>query len=180
MAERLPAGAAARIARALDDGDGPAVLAEDDGEPGEPAIATALSDRLALHVDLTGLSIRDLALDDDASATDARARLAAVRVPDAALDTLGEAAAAFGVAGVRPLLQSVHAARALAALAGRADVDDSDLLVAARLVLAPRATRLPLPPETSAEPPPRRRPATRLIPPRRPATPRSPTVSSTP
>jgi magnesium chelatase subunit D len=61
-------------------------------------------------------------------------------------------AMALGVAGVRACQFALAAARAGAALAGRYEVDERDLDLAARLVLSPRATQIPAPPEEPEAP----------------------------
>jgi magnesium chelatase subunit D len=75
-----------------------------------------------------------------------------------ALETLAATALAFGIDSARATLFALRAARALAALAGRDAVEDADVLTAARLVLMPRATRMPAPPDAAEpeaeEPPP--------------------------
>ena len=65
------------------------------------------------------------------------------------------AALSLGVHSLRSTVLAVRAARAAAALAGRDHVIAGDAAIAARLVLAARATMLPVPPEESpAEPEP--------------------------
>jgi len=166
MAERLSAAHAGRLAAALDRGevgferDGlsarwPArfgVLACDEGGEDDPALAATLIDRLAFHVDLRPLSLRDCGpaetrAADAAEVAAARALLPEVSLDDRVLQALCGTALALGVPGLRASQHAVRAARAAAALAGRASVNDDDALLAARLVLAPRATRLPLAPE---------------------------------
>jgi magnesium chelatase subunit D len=61
----------------------------------------------------------------------------------AAIDTLCATAFAFGIDSARAAVFAVRAARGCAALAGR-NVGDDDIATAARLVLGPRATRLPM------------------------------------
>jgi magnesium chelatase subunit D len=70
-----------------------------------------------------------------------------VQASEQALGALVQAAQALGIGSLRVPLMALRVARAAAALAGRLEVDDSDLGVAARLVLAPRATRMPPAPE---------------------------------
>jgi len=85
----------------------------------------------------------------------ARARLPAVTVDDGTRDALCAAALALGAGSMRASLFALRAARAAAALDGRDRVSTEDAELAARLVLGPRATRMPAPPdaEPPAEPP---------------------------
>jgi magnesium chelatase subunit D len=167
MAERLSAATAARLASALDHGevgferDGigrrwPArfgVIAFDEGREDDPALPPALADRLAFHADIGMLSWRDV---DDApvGAADvqaARQRLGAVTLAEPVTTALCGTAMRLGVASMRASLMALRAARALAALHGHAEVQEDDARLAARLVLAPRATVAPAQPEPPAE-----------------------------
>lgn len=172
MAERLPTNLTALLAAALDQGqlalerDGVGallpcrvgVVALDEGLDDE-ATPLALSERLAMHVDL-----REVAPRSEPSrhpnamrVAAARARLANVEVADALVEVLCQAALALGVPSVRSPLLAVAIARAHAALEGRVAVEEDDVAVAARLVLGPRATRVPEPaPDDAADdsPPP--------------------------
>ncbi len=89
----------------------------------------------------------------------ARTLLPAVQISDLHLHQLAEAALAFGIEGQRADLFACRVALAAAALEGRDLVEQDDLELAVRLVLLPRATRLPLaadaePDSPPAEPPP--------------------------
>jgi magnesium chelatase subunit D len=74
-----------------------------------------------------------------------------VHATPAAVEALVGAASALGVASARADWQALCAARIFAALRRHTDVQADDAALAARLVLAPRATRLP--PSDAAPPP---------------------------
>ncbi|MCS6988290.1 MAG: magnesium chelatase ATPase subunit D [Chloroherpetonaceae bacterium] len=84
----------------------------------------------------------------------AREALPRVEIRDEEISGLVQTALALGVEGNRADVFAVKAALASAALAGRLDVDEDDLKLAARLVLLPRATRIPEREETERRPPP--------------------------
>lgn len=71
-------------------------------------------------------------------------------IDDRQLETLVATAAALGVDSMRAPLFAIRAARASARLDGRGAASDEDLALAARLVLGPRATRLPSEPDAPA------------------------------
>ncbi|HEY8565961.1 MAG TPA: magnesium chelatase subunit D [Beijerinckiaceae bacterium] len=167
MAERVQPGTAAILAAALDqaevaserDGFGSrararfGLVALDEGVEDE-RLPAALLDRLAFAPDLAEVSLRDG--DGEGVATpaqimEARACLdRGVGVPPDTVAALCAAAHALGVTSLRAPLLALRAARAAAALAGRDDATPDDVALAARLVLAPRATQLPSPAETDA------------------------------
>ena len=155
MAERMPSALSGRLALALDDPGyrlGLVLLAEP-VEPGEAA-PEALSDRLALHVGLDPLSMRDI---DDGDwdredITRARALLPRVTVPEDAVLAVTRVAAELGIGSLRPAAAALRATRALAALAGRTGASAEDVAEAAALVLAPRARALPQEPEEETPP----------------------------
>ncbi len=152
MAERCPSGMAARLAGALDKGAGPLVTLDEAAEPDE-GLASALADRLGLFVDLDGIVFSDTAaIDlDPAKLADARALLSTVTLPKDALARLTTAAAALGITSLRAPLLALAAARAHAALSGRAKITDDDLSAASAAVYAHRAIPQA---EQPAEPPP--------------------------
>jgi len=175
MAERLPEGTAAKLAAVIDAGevvlerDGIAqrtpsrfgVVALDEGLAEDERPPATLVDRLAFLLDLSTIDHRDIietpyGADDIA---EARARLPRVTVGDNMLEALCGTGLALGVDSIRGSLLAVKVARAAAALAGHDTVEPADAQLAARLVLAPRATRMPMmepPPDQQApeEPPP--------------------------
>lgn len=160
MAERMTPGTAAHIAAAMDAGEitverdglgltAPArfgIIAFDEGIEAEEHPPRALLDRLAFHLDLTHVRLNDL-VSSDADGVDidaAREMLPSVEAPEASIETLCAAAMALGIGSVRAAHLALKAARANAALEERSMVEDEDLVAAARLVLAPRATQLPM------------------------------------
>jgi magnesium chelatase subunit D len=154
MAERVKPGLAARLAGALDAGQGLSLIALDEGAEPEERLPSALADRLAIHLDLAeqGLTASpELALDMEALA-EARALLPRVTLPDGAIAELAEVAARLGIDSLRAPLQALAVARASAALSGEDCVESTDLMLAVELVLAPRATRFPETQESEPEP----------------------------
>jgi magnesium chelatase subunit D len=171
MAERLEPGITGRLAAVLDAGelhverDGLAlriqsrfgVIALDEGADDSECAPPALLDRLAFHLALDQIALGDAAEESMLAETvaAARARLSSTEVAGPVLQALCGTAAALGIASIRPSLLAVRAARGIAALAGRTKVSQEDAARAARLVLAPRATMMPMPePDQSSESPP--------------------------
>lgn len=170
MAERLPVGTAARLAAVLDqrevgferDGSSQrwpcriAVVAFDEGSADDAPVPANLADRLAFRIDLSALSLRDCgapaAHADDIET--ARLRCSGITLSDELAQALCGIAMRLGVASLRASVLALRAARAVAALAGHAEVQEDDALMAARLVLAPRATVIPGSNEPAADEPP--------------------------
>lgn len=150
MAERIGEGTAARIAGVLDTGrveDAPArfaVVALDDGVD-EEAPPQSLIERLAFRIDLS--QVRAVPAADSPMRGGAEQDAA----PIDPFDTLAKAALALGVHSARGEIFALRAAWASARLAGREHIVAEDVIRAIRLVLAPRATRLPAPPEAEDE-----------------------------
>ncbi len=161
MAERITPLLAARLNAAMDRGeivlerDGlhqrvPArfgMVLLDEGAQADEAAPDSIADRLAFRADLDGIALGDAELPEDAAdgMAEARAVLADIAVPDDAIDSLTGVALALGIASLRAPMLALGAARSAAALALKSDVDEDDIALAARLVLAPRATRMPVP-----------------------------------
>ena len=165
MAERLPACVAGPLCAALDTGtiaverDGLALrLASsfaavllDEGVEAERAPA-AVVERLAFLIDLDGArpDSGDDPMPTGADIAAARERFGAVAVDDAMMEALCGVGLALGVDSLRVSSLALRAARAAAALAGRDRVAAEDVTLAATLVVAPRATRVP--PQAVPEP----------------------------
>lgn len=154
MADRLSDAVAGRIVAAMDGGgDGGGgrclVVALDDGIGPDEGPPAALLERLAFRIDLH--DARPIAaMPDEADCMDA----GTPPTPDAVLATLVATATALGIETARAPLFALRAARAAALSAGRDAIGNQDLMLAARLVLAPRATRLLAEPPDDAPPPP--------------------------
>ncbi len=164
MAERWSPAAAAPVASALDRGEvvlerdgmtarSPSrfgLIALDESASDEPGPPTILMDRLAFHLNLNEIGLDALSGPAHAGATlaDAR-RLIANRQPADTTITraLCHAACELGIGSLRAPVLALAVAAAHAAYSGRAHIIADDAAVAARLVLAPRATRFPAPPE---------------------------------
>lgn len=168
MAERMSLSSAARFGSVLDTGmvalqrDGLdtsakaslGLVALDEGASDDEQMPAGLADRLAFRL-LMG------AQDEDEEGPEwtaqevlnARQRLSHVTIDDEAVQALCAAALALGIDSLRASVFAVRVARAAAALAGSNTVEEEHTGVAARLVLAPRATRLPpaAPPENEAQ-----------------------------
>ncbi|WP_077001893.1 magnesium chelatase subunit D [Variovorax sp. KK3] len=166
MAERLSPRTAAQLAAVLDtqqvqvqrDGLGRChaarigLIALDEGIGVDERLPDALRDRLAFGLDL---GFAPACIDASADGwtrthiADARRLLPTVAVQADVVEALCAAALALGVDSLRGSVLALRAARAHAALQGRAEAEVSDAALAARLVLLPRATMLP---DTGSDP----------------------------
>ena len=167
MAERVGRSTAAYLSTALDNGeiqverDGITartlarigVVALDEGANEEEQVPHTLLDRFAFLLDLGDIRYTEAMPSDidPGQIQSARHRLAAIEVDDEAIEALCGTALALGVDSLRSSLAAFRVARASAALAGRDRVESADVSAAARLVLAPRATRIPMPEQPEEE-----------------------------
>lgn len=159
MAERLSSHTAACLNCALDEGEVAlpregvtlrfdariGVVALDEGISEDEFLPHSLLDRLALLLDFSAFHTR-FALEPLHSAEDicaARDLLPQVETPPEVLEALCATALALGAGSPRVGVLACRVARIAAALDGRVVVNDEDASLAGRLVLAPRATRLP-------------------------------------
>jgi magnesium chelatase subunit D len=120
------------------------VIALDEGLEDEFASA-ALCDRLGFHIDLNDISVRDAGevLIDAQKILSARDRLWTLKADADQVGALCAAAAALGISSLRAPLLAIRVACAAAALAAHGAIEQADIAVAARLVLAPRALVFP-------------------------------------
>ena len=153
MAERLSPQHAGKILAQLDHGAPLTLIALDEGILDE-APPKNLTERLAFTID--ALPEAGAAWPDAEQIRIARENLAAVHAPEHAINHLCTLALAFGVHSARAELFALRAARASAAFSGRDTIETPDIELAAKLILLPRATRLPAPetePESPESPP---------------------------
>lgn len=149
MAERLSDATAGRLAAAIDAGNTRflAVALDDGVEPEEHAPA-ALAERLAFRVDLSNMSYRHPGPVPRPAVRPPKLPRVEKRTPgrddEDVIATLIVTAVALGIDSARAPLFALKAARAAAWLSGRTSIADEDVILAARLVLAPRATRVPM------------------------------------
>ncbi|MDP5086655.1 MAG: magnesium chelatase subunit D [Yoonia sp.] len=143
MAERATTSLAARLAVTLDKSQLHCLIALDEGAEPDEVLNPKLAERLAFNADLSNVSIADAEPAEPIDIDAARAQLARVTHGLDVLERAARIAAQFGIDSMRAPLFTLRAARALAALLGKASVDDKDLEVACALTLAHRATQMP-------------------------------------
>lgn len=150
MAERCPPSVGARIAAALDSDMGAAdqgrllVIALEEGIEREERAPDVLGERLAFSLDFDTTRSKPGAIPARGAVSVARKQLSDMKAtPDSVIESICAAAAALGVGSPRAALFTLRAARAAAALSGRASIAQTDLEMAARIVLAPRASIAP-------------------------------------
>lgn len=139
MAERMDTSVAGRLVQALDEGKAALVLL-DDSLDNDDAPPTSLMERAAFRCDLAASRQWQGVALPPAPAAPLRG---VTLLDERQLRALATTAALLGVEDVRALIFAEAAARGAALLAGREVAEDADLATAVRLVLAPRATRIP-------------------------------------
>ena len=164
LIERMPVATQARLGAVLDTGvaqvlrDGVCaafdaeftLIAIDESEEDVWGVAAPLRDRLALVLD-GDVRVDESMLPPASLIQSARAMVAQVHASDEVMIGIGTLCVAFGIVSERAARQALWAARALAALDERLVVEESDIALAAQLVLMPRATRVPAPPPDEDE-----------------------------
>ncbi|OYU35902.1 magnesium chelatase subunit D [Novosphingobium sp. PASSN1] len=162
LAERITPALAGSVAQALDHADAAqrfGLVLLDDGAERDEVPPLSLTERVAFACDLGTTAPAGLAAIELPAPLASPADLPACTAEG--LEALAAVSLALGVDSGRALRFAALAAGASARLDGRDVVRESDLAAAARLVLSPRATRLPPPPpedqaedETPPPPPP--------------------------
>jgi magnesium chelatase subunit D len=168
MAERVSANVAARLTAVMDTGfvtlarDGIelrhatkfGVVMLDEGLDDSEHAPVALLDRLAFQLDLSRMTMRDIVAEtliDLEQIVAARALMPNVRANEEQIKVLCVTAQVLGIASIRASMAALRVACVSAALDGREMVNGDDVALAARLVLAPRATQMPATEEDESE-----------------------------
>lgn len=152
MAERMTPELVGHMCAVLDDGvvateregaslRSPArlgVLAFDESAEGEEGVSENLVERLSMRVDLEGLAVADVEAELEPLPGEDGLEADLIRM-------CCQAAEAFGIASLRAPMMAARVAKASAALDGRELACASDFAFALRVVLIPRATRVPAP-----------------------------------
>ena len=172
MAERMSDASAGRIAAVIDGGETRFLMVVfDDGIEAEELPPAAILERVAFRIDLSNFSLERGGgpRRDSGGVEGSTLRIEGPlhhashgpppRSGEALLTAIVATAAALGIDSARAPLFALRAARALALLDGRTEFNENDVMLAARLVLAARATRIPQmapeeSPEDAAPPPP--------------------------
>ena len=149
MAERLSPLLKSRLCAVLETDQPHLILALDEGAEPEEAIDDAMIDRLAFHVSLADVPLSELT---DIAPLQSLP-LADVQTPETAIEEMVALAVRLGITSLRTPYLALRAARTHAALNWRKTLVQDDLMAAAELVLAPRATILPTPEDAPPEEP---------------------------
>jgi magnesium chelatase subunit D len=144
-AEALETAVVSHLANMLDDNRLVLAAVTNPGDE-EVGLSPRLADRLAFQLDQEVNSVWTPAIIDEA-----RQRLRSLEVAQEKMIEISQAALALGISSPRSVLHGLEASRVIAALKGKAGVDEEALSIAARLVLVHRATRLPAPEEEQQE-----------------------------
>lgn len=166
MAERIGEMTAAVVTTALDRGgiqaerDGLSqfvtsrfgVVALDEGMDEDERLPDGLADRLAFRIELNATSFDDLDVGrwTPSDVLAARRRLGDIHTDAEYFTPVCQSTVALGITSLRAEVLTLRAARAAAALLGLESVGIAEVSLAARLVLAHRAERLPQNPADAA------------------------------
>lgn len=144
MAERCPAGLAARLGRCVDGGEH-TIFALDEGADDDETLHTGLTERLGLFVSLDDIPTAALHAPSHGphEIATAKTNLNSVEIDTNQGEFLTVLAAQLGISSLRAPLLAIRAAKAVAALFGHGRVTADDMQLAAELVFAQRATAFP-------------------------------------
>lgn len=133
------------ISDALEKNSDFTVIAVDESGKDEDGLSEQLNERLGMVIELNGqsLSTWTTPLDVAANLSDARQLLKSVIPTEKDYEIASGLSIQFGIASLRIPYFALQAARANAALSGHTKIEENDFLVAAMLVLMPRATQVP-------------------------------------
>ncbi len=155
MAERAPVRLAAHLAVALDKAAGYTLIALDEGAEPDEAVDAKLAERLAFHVDLSDIALRDISTEPPGKAGQPPTAPTRGRgLPSDAVIQITRIAVDLGIDSLRAPLFALRAAKAHAILNDRDQVTAEDVETACALTLAHRATRIPEPAPQEPEAPP--------------------------
>ena len=140
MAERTTPYMSARVAQTLDSDCGHMLIALDEGVDEDEVLPIGLADRLAFEVSLDDIGLHEIGTEDIALGT---LPFASINIPDSLPESLIILAVRLGISSPRASIFALRAAKASAALDGRAVVEEHDVRVAVELVYAHRATQMP-------------------------------------
>ena len=137
MAERCPAGLAAKLAMALDSGRIARLVILDEGAETDETAPPGLAERVAFSVDLNDVALADI-MSPEAPVNNTAAKHATED-----LHQITDIAQQLGIDSLRAPMFALRAARVHAAMLGRAAVTSDDIEAACLLTLTHKATQFP-------------------------------------
>ena len=137
MAERCPAGLAAKLAMALDSGRIARLVILDEGAETDETAPPGLAERIAFFVDLNDVALADII------APETPVNNTAAKHTTENLHQITDIAQQLGIDSLRAPMFALRAARVHAAMLGRAAVTSDDIEAACLLTLTHKATQFP-------------------------------------
>lgn len=137
MAERCPAGLAAKLAMALDSGRIARLVILDEGAETDETAPPGLAERVAFFVDLNDVALADI------MPPETPVNNTAAKHTTKDLHQITEIAQQLGIDSLRAPMFALRAARVHAAMLGRAAVTSDDIEAACLLTLTHKATQFP-------------------------------------
>lgn len=137
MAERCPAGLAAKLAMALDSGCIARLVILDEGAETDETAPPGLAERVAFFVDLNDVALADMMTPETAINN------TAAKHATKDLHQITDIAQQLGIDSLRAPMFALRAARVHAAMLGRAALTSDDIEAACLLTLTHKATQFP-------------------------------------